>query len=460
MATRERNNVETGNSVLGEDGVVEGSCRFEVQIMTECGLTAQQLDIVYAAGQALMPLGTLYGLHRAGVGLGIIPGALFDLYGPVGTSLYGAAFSVVGNLGLALMLRRGSVAIFQAGLFTNITEAPPKMQGVVTGIVSAGYGLSAAFVTLLFSFFKEDLELYFNGTAFLFSVTGLLAACVLPLLRSGSRAAAYGRLDHKDEAARRSPPPTSYGRQEQDDAPDSPTPVSSTLTLSRREILCRADFWLCLLPFVLVQSIGSGLYIANLSLIADSLGISPDSRAVYVRTLSYCNCLGRFCSGLAMDALEPRGIYRSDHLLLSTVAAILASLALCLLQEEVIPTMLLPAIALIAAAYGSNWAIMPSYISKRFYGSHVGVMFNIHSGHLALAVLLMSYAVGGLYDAQADFQNEGSFCRGTVCWRAAFILGLGVQAAAFAVLLVLMWKVRRPSSDTRGVAPEKTCHEK
>ena len=27
MATRERNNVETGNSVLGEDGVVEGSCR-------------------------------------------------------------------------------------------------------------------------------------------------------------------------------------------------------------------------------------------------------------------------------------------------------------------------------------------------------------------------------------------------------------------------------------------------
>ena len=29
---------------------------------------------------------------------------------------------------------------------------------------------------------------------------------------------------------------------------------------------CRADFWLFLLPFVLVQSIGSGLYIANLSL--------------------------------------------------------------------------------------------------------------------------------------------------------------------------------------------------
>ena len=30
---------------------------------------------------------------------------------------------------------------------------------------------------------------------------------------------------------------------------------------------CRADFWLFLLPFVLVQSIGSGLYIANLSLL-------------------------------------------------------------------------------------------------------------------------------------------------------------------------------------------------
>ena len=270
--------------------------RFEVQIMTRCSLTAQQLDVIYAAGQA-------------GVGLGIIPGTLFDLYGPVGTCLYGAAFTAAGNLGLATMLSRnqcggvatlatwyflvqqGSVAIFQAGLFTNIAEAPPKMQGIVTGIVSSGYGLSAAFVTLLFAFFDEDLDLYFKGTALLFSVTGLLAACAMPLLRGGSGgsrgARAYGRLD-KEEAARRSPPATAYGRQEPEELPETPMPhvAARAPSLSRREILCRADFWLFLLPFVLVQSIGSGLYIANLSLIGDSLGISPDSRAVYVRAVS------------------------------------------------------------------------------------------------------------------------------------------------------------------------------
>ena len=36
------------------------------------------------------------------------------------------------------------------------TPNPFALQGVVTGIVSSGYGLSAAFVTVLFSFFGED----------------------------------------------------------------------------------------------------------------------------------------------------------------------------------------------------------------------------------------------------------------------------------------------------------------
>ena len=72
-------------------------------------------------------------------------------------------------------------------------------QGIVTGIVSSGYGLSAAFVTVLFAIFQEDigraaafgwmlsssfcmqdLDLYFRGTAMLFSLSGLLAACVMP----------------------------------------------------------------------------------------------------------------------------------------------------------------------------------------------------------------------------------------------------------------------------------------
>ena len=67
--------------------------------MTRCSLTAQQLDVVYAAGQAGCgtygsKLQVCYELRRickAGVGLGIVPGTLFDLYGPVETSLYGSS---------------------------------------------------------------------------------------------------------------------------------------------------------------------------------------------------------------------------------------------------------------------------------------------------------------------------------------------------------------------------------
>ncbi|CAJ1371942.1 unnamed protein product [Effrenium voratum] len=429
--------------------------RFEVQIMSHCGLSAQQLDVVYAAGQA-------------GVGLGIIPGTLYDLRGPAGTSLYGAVFTAAGNLGMSLMLQRdgcggvstlalwyflvqqGSVAIFQAGLFSNIAQAPPKMQGLVTGIVSSGYGLSAAFVTLLFSMFgDDDLDRYFKGTGLIFSFTGLAAAALMPLLHSKAHPAAYGRLEEasKDEAGHRSPQPTLYGRQDEDSPAPAKLPKSAPMT--RSEILCRADFWLFLLSFVLLQAIGSGLYIANLSLMGDSFGISADSRATYVRAVSYCNCLGRIGSGLAMDALEMRGVHRSDHILITACGVIVASLALLLLPEEALASALLPALGLTAAAYGANWAIMPSYIAKRFQGSHVGMMFNIHSGHIALAVLLTSYAVGGLYDAQAAEQGQGAFCRGGVCWRTSFGLAAGTEIFALAVALVLMWKVRHAQDEQR-----------
>lgn len=90
---------------------------------------------------------------------------------------------------------------------------------MITGIVSSGYGLSAAFVTLLFAFFgedttptdrcppdncgafasaagcfflrsdesdpgptDEDLDQYFKGTGVLFAITGLVAAALMPRL--------------------------------------------------------------------------------------------------------------------------------------------------------------------------------------------------------------------------------------------------------------------------------------
>lgn len=432
--------------------------RFEVQIMSHCSLSAQHLDVIYAAGQA-------------GVGLGIIPGTLYDLRGPVGACLYGAIFTAAGNFCMALMLQKdgcagvstlafwyflvqqGSVAIFQAGLFSNIAHAPPKLQGVITGIVSSGYGLSAAFVTLLFSLFGDDLERYFKGTGLLFCITALGAAILMPFLHMRSRSTKYGRLPEvtpKDEAGIY-PPPTKYGQQDPDEPAAAGTPSSkSTPHMSRKDILCRFDFWLFLLSFVLLQSIGSGLYIANLSLIGDSLGISADSRPTYVRAVSYCNCLGRLGIGFAMDALEVRGVHRSDHILITAFGVLLASSALLFLPEEVMPHALLPALAVTAAAYGANWAIMPSFIAKRFQGAHVGVMFNIHSGHIALTVLLTSYVVGGLYDVEAARQGEDAFCHGAVCWRSSFGLGAGLQALALSVGLVLAWVVRHCSSLNRA----------
>lgn len=143
-----------------------------------------------------------------------------------------------------------------------------------------------------------------------------------------------------------------------------------------------------------------------------------------------------------MDALERRGVQRSDHLLATATATMVASLLLLGLPEPLVQQALLPALAVTAAAYGANWAIMPSFIAKRFQ-AHVGVIFNVHSGHMCLAVLFSSYVVGGLYDAEALRQGGDAFCRGAGCWRPAFALAAGAQGLALLVAGLLAWRVRR-----------------
>ncbi|CAE8610579.1 unnamed protein product, partial [Polarella glacialis] len=428
-------------------GTLYAFSSFEVELMKLCQLSARKLDAVYAAGQL-------------GAGVGIIPGAIYDHRGPVATSLYGLVLTVLGNLGLAWalreescggvyilafsywMLQNGSVALYQVGLFSNMRAASATSQGMVTGIVCSGFGLSAAFWTLLYAdVFGENLDRYFKGTAIVFGATAAFAAVALPrLLTREPGVKPYGRLDEdgSESPAASSPDTVTYGRQvassSQSKAPCcdqlSDQPASSP---SLRQILCNLDLWLFLAVFCLLQGVGSGLFIANLSLIATSLEIPASSRLRYVRLVSYCNFGGRLVTGFLMDFWEPRGVQRSDHLLWTSSGLILISGGLFLAPEAALPHVLLPALLVIAFCYGSNWAIMPSFLESRFHGAHVGVTFNLNTGGLGLAVLGVSYVVGSLHDAAATLQSpaagspslpdESGFCLGASCWRNAFQLG-------------------------------------
>jgi len=431
--------------------------------MRRCHLSAQRLEIVYAMGQL-------------GVGCALVPGAIYDHAGPALTAIYAFILTAGANIGLQrlvqfdgcggvvqlallyMAMQNGSVALYQAGLFSNIRSAQPGWQGTVAGIVAAGYGLSAAFWSTCFEqVFAHRLRVYFLATAIVFSSTGLFAAVSLGRLMRpcGHKSQTYGRL-HDDFAgtavAVGKPQPQSH-----DDVQES---VVSCAAVEKQvdvpkcalgQILRCSEFWVFVVTFATVQAVGSGIFIANLALMGGSLGMSEGRRAKLVVMVSYCNCGGRILAGFLLDFGEARGLPRAAQAIWTAGCMALVVGILCFMPEASVAWLLIPSFAVVGIAYGANWAIMPSFMAARFGNENCGCCFNIAASVMSLTVLLTSYSVGILYDAilaqqtsaeGAAAEKDGVFelCKGMNCWRWAYLLGLGLSIIG---LVAACWGAHR-----------------
>lgn len=77
------------------------------------------------------------------------------------------------------------------------------------------------------------------------------------------------------------------------------------------------------------------MFIANLSLMSDSLGVPTHQRMVYVRTVSYCNCFGRILAGVALDSAEARcGVPRPAHYLWTSGVLVCAAALLRTVPDD------------------------------------------------------------------------------------------------------------------------------
>merc|ERR1711933_311313 len=128
--------------------------------------------------------------------------------------------------------------------------------------------------------------------------------------------------------------------------------------------------------FALLQAVGSGIFIANVSLIGASLGVAESSRLRLTKTVSYANCAGRSAVGFLMDFFEPRGVPRSAHTMGTSFLLVLVAASLSFLPEQLLETVLAPCLQVVGLAYGANWAIMPSFLKTWFGDEHLGIIFN------------------------------------------------------------------------------------
>eukprot|EP00929_Paragymnodinium_shiwhaense_P108778 TRINITY_DN7510_c0_g1_i5.p1 TRINITY_DN7510_c0_g1~~TRINITY_DN7510_c0_g1_i5.p1 ORF type:complete len:450 (+),score=76.27 TRINITY_DN7510_c0_g1_i5:205-1554(+) len=432
-----------------------------------------------------------------------------------------------------LCLNNGLVAIYHSGLFSNMRVATRETQGMVTGIVAAGYGLSAALWSFAYvNVFQKDLRQYFRGTGVVFAATAVVEVLTIPFLMNDS-SRSYGRLhepadmmchkssdaspsmvlDNKEsleskvrlaleadvmgKALEVSPAsqtvhrtngsgnkqlseiPVAEPPESTATAPAAPQAVPKTPSAAHRwswrHMLLSPDFVLLVVMFSALQAIGSGLFFANLALMAASFGIPEQQRLANIRWISYCNCAGRFIVGCAMDFCGRLGMPRIAHGCWTGAVFCCCVLALRFLPEAALADWLLPAVIVVGFAYGANWTIMPGYVANQFGTSYLGIGFNTNAAFMSVTVAVSAQFFGHLYDIEAAALrversnattplgeeatgSEGGLCEGARCWRGAYSVGLCMASLGLLTALTLTWRALRmdPSTRTfgRGSAPQ------
>eukprot|EP00397_Hematodinium_sp_SG-2012_P015147 GEMP01015420.1.p1 GENE.GEMP01015420.1~~GEMP01015420.1.p1 ORF type:complete len:468 (+),score=47.66 GEMP01015420.1:126-1529(+) len=423
---------------------------WEVELMNLCHLPAEQLDGVYAAGQL-------------GVGVALIPGILFDKYGYGATLSFATFFLIVGTVVLnaavhscdtgstALgfgFVQHGSTALYQTALFTSAASSSPSELGFTVGVVSAGYGLSAAAWSHVFGLMGRDIFTFINTTGAIWASTALMSLFFFRFVPSAeekenAEQGNYGRaaVSQTDGLYRPSELRGSViGKKSRmsDDSIDL-LALNDATELSLREILSIPEFWATMIQFVCLQTVGSGLFIANLSLLSGSWGFRNEQRRSLVAFLSCFNAVGRLVAGVAGDRVAARNLPYSRLLL---VTGILMAIAVLLCLSPLPEAVKVIATLLVGACYGGNWVILPAHLRSRFGTAHVGVVFNICTTFMAIGVFFMSHLTGEMYDLwkpeeEKDSNGQQLFCHGFNCFRVAFFAALALIAVSISLGLCL-----------------------
>lgn len=413
---------------------------WEVELMDMCHLSAEQLENVYAAGQV-------------GVGVTLIPGILYDRFGYRVTLSFATFFIILGSVTLSNaistcssgftvlgfgLVQHGSATMFQTALFTSLATASESETGISAGVVSAGYGLSAAAWSFAFGLLNRDVIAFVNVTCVIWASTAVAGLVLFRYLAAPRNpyAASCASLSPRSADSLRMPQPSIIGRKkshasDSDGGFDALNPGIAVYT-SIRSIVGSRQFWGTLVQFVCLQTVGSGMFIANLSLLSGSWGFRNEQRRELVAVVSCFNAVGRIVGGLLGDKVAARNLPFST-LFLGTGVLMAMSVLICLSSLPAVIKVL--ATLFVGMSYGANWVILPSDLRHRFGAAHLGVTFNICTTFMAAGVYFMSHLAGEVYDAwkpqeEKDMYGQQLFCEGFNCFGIAFMAALALTCMA------------------------------
>jgi len=158
-----------------------------------------------------------------------------------------------------------------------------------------------------------------------------------------------------------------------------------------RDMVRIKAFWLFACWTILVATIGLTIS-SHASPVAQSLGVTAASAAIYAGIVSLFNGLGRVFFGITFDRFGQK-----KSLIFVNICAFAGTGLLCLSYFAVNRILLLPAFALLGLTFGGAPVSSASFIKSMFGNSNYGVNLGFGNLSVLLAAYIGPYISGGLY---------------------------------------------------------------
>ncbi|XP_061179401.1 uncharacterized protein LOC133187993 [Saccostrea echinata] len=406
-------------------------------------------------------------LLNLGLGVGFLPGMLYDKYGPTVTSIAGLFVSVGsymllwsttryvdfyktagGLVGVYFMIcGLGSVFTYMVALNTNVINFSDKHRGKIVGGLNCFFAGSPSVFSVIYYHLvqktNQHAESFASFMAFfavLFAIVDIICALFLRVYNKTDEvytvdpSEIINEHQSKDETPMKNMPRHDSQNESDCCAPSNLIPVEPK---SLKEILVDLDFYLLTGMFSCASSVGL-IYLNNLTVISKSVHLDYHDQD-FVLIIPITNAILSISIGLASDYFQEK-IQRMVIIFLTCFLYVGLSVLAMFLGDNY--AALCIATALCGMGTGIIWSLSPTVMSEMFHISNLGRNWGIALLCAALVGMAGQYSFGALYDEKKP-ENE-LFCYGLHCVSGGLgiCVGLAVAAVIFGIVLILHRKFR------------------
>ncbi|KAL3836733.1 hypothetical protein ACJMK2_022152 [Sinanodonta woodiana] len=386
-----------------------------------------------------------------GLGIGFLPGMLYDRFGPQWTSGAGLLVSVSAYILLWSTTKSvpfysnnswlmaiyfffcglGSVFTYMVALNTNVINFHDRHTGKVVGLLNAFFaGSPSIFATIFYAFFGSATDVEHQNLAgfmllFAISFGGADILCII-FLRVYNDTTTQTSPEHSGDLHSIEKEPSTVEV--------VPLGRNTFEHLPLKKLLRNVDYHLFAWTFALASSIGL-VFGNNLTVVSKSMHLDQyNDRLVLIIPIS--NAIISLSIGIISDYFKEK-VPRLAILIFGCCEYIV-SLVLCILLADKIAALYI-ATTIAGIGIGITWSISPTIMKEMFYIGNLGRNWGIALLVAAVLGMVSQLIYGALYDANIA-KDGGNNCYGMPCIRGGFSVFLGVACISVIFGIVMKFK--------------------